>query len=86
VTGYTLSRSVFGGQGRGLAIRFRLSRRATVRVTVSRGSRTVRRFRVRAYRAGNHRLYLRARGLRRGDYRVTLRAGTTRQTLVARRL
>ena len=89
VTSYKLSSAVFGGrQGRRLGIAFRLSRRATVRVAITRGgTRTVRTFRARSYAPDRtHRLSLPAAGLRRGDYRVTLRAGAVRQTLVARRL
>lgn len=88
VTSYKLSSAVFGGrQGRRLGIAFRLSRRSTVRVTVTSGGRTIRAFRARRYPGGRTlRLSMRATGLPRGDYRVTLRAGSVQQTLVAQRL
>ena len=69
MTSYKLSSAVFGGrQGRRLGIAFRLSRRATVRVAITRGgTRTVRTFRARRYAPDRtHRLSLRSAGLRRG--------------------
>jgi hypothetical protein len=74
----TLARPVFGGRGarpKPLDIRFRLNTPARVEVTVSRGARTVRRFRARSRAAGRTiKLRLPARGRPRGAYRVTIRA------------
>jgi hypothetical protein len=92
VRSFKLERPVFGGaRGTPLRLSYRLNRRADVTVTVSRGTRTVRRF-VRARQAAGrtYRLSLRAGRLARGDYRVRLRAvrGGRRvsATLVTRRL
>lgn len=92
LTSYKLERPVFGGRtGRPLGIGYRLGSRGRVTVTVTRGSRTVRRFAARTVpSARTQRLRLSARGLPVGEYRVRLqvRSGnsTTTSTLFARRL
>ena len=92
LTSYKLEQPGFGGrQNRPLRVAFRTSRRATVSVRVTRGGKTVKRFRT-ARRAARttHRLRLGSEGLARGVYRVriTVRAGgrRVRATLTARRL
>ncbi len=89
---YKLERPVFGGRSnRDLGISYRLAEAARVEVTVTRGSRTVRRFAASQRQAGRtFRLRLDSEGLARGDYRVTLvarRGGrTVRSVLTTRRL
>jgi hypothetical protein len=70
-----LERPAFGGRGNvPLRGAYRLSERATVTVTVRRGSRVVRRVTA-SRRAGRvFRFTLPARRLRRGDYRVVIHA------------
>jgi extracellular elastinolytic metalloproteinase len=97
LTSFKLGSSAFGGtRDRGLGISFRLLRRARVTLTVLRGSKVVKRYKTRSYRANRvKRLRFGARllrrgELRRGDYRFRIRAvrGSRRVTavLVARRL
>ncbi|HEX8123381.1 MAG TPA: S8 family serine peptidase [Solirubrobacteraceae bacterium] len=85
-----LLRPVFGGRrNRALSLSFHLTERARVAITVSRGSRVVRRFRAKTYPAGRT-FRLRVASRRRGDHRVRIVATaggrTDRVTLVARRL
>ena len=66
-------------------VRFRLTRRARVTVTVLRGHRVVRRVRVRVRRgAGTHVVRLRHTGRRAFRVRVTARAGHRRTSVVRR--
>jgi hypothetical protein len=86
-----LSGPAFGGKTRtSLGIRFRTLRSGRATITVKRGKRTIRRFKVAWKGKTTVRRKLRARGLRRGRYRVTVaaRSGRTRQTaaLFARRI
>ena len=69
---FKLERPVFGGRtNRALGVSYRVTRAASVRVTVLRGERVVRRFRPVAARPGQtRRVRLGAASLRRGDYRV----------------
>ena len=90
---FALGLPVFGGTtGRKLTASYRLGARRTVRVSVLRGKRVVRRSRARSRRAGaTFRQRIAPRGLRRGTYTVRLtlsRRGTKtrRFTLVAQRL
>ena len=89
---YKLERPVFGGRSdRPLGIAYKLARAARVTVTVTRGSRVVKRFSAAQRAAGRtHRLRLGAEGLPRGEYRVRLSArdasGTVSTTLASRRL
>jgi hypothetical protein len=88
-----LEYAVFGGRAnRDVSIAFRVDRRSRVRVTVLRGSRTVRRFPVTTRNGGvTHRVRLASEGLaRRRDYTIRIEAvdGATREVvrLTARRL
>ncbi len=74
IRAFKLERPVFGGRtNRALGISYRLNRAARVTVTVTRGGRTVRRFRTTSDRAGRtYRLRLAAERLRRGDHQVRL--------------
>ena len=88
IRSFALDRAAFG---RVLPLRYRLRRAATVRVTVLRGKRVLRRGAARKVRAGRtYRLKLRAARLPRGDLRLrlTVRRGarTTTSTLIARHL
>lgn len=78
----------FGGtKGRSLKIAYRVARKSTVTVTVSRGKTTIstRRFTSRAARR-TYRLTLRSRGLRRGIYtvKITAVAGSRKATTTLR--
>jgi hypothetical protein len=92
LTSYKLIRPVFGGPTkRPLGISYRVASAARVSVTVTRGSRTVKRFTTTSAKAERtYRLTLGTRGLATGDYRVTLRATragkTTRAVLTSRKL
>jgi hypothetical protein len=89
---YKLRRPVFGGTARTrLGISARLSRAATVRVSVLRGKKVVRRYKARRLRAGRtHRLRFAAASRPRGDYRVRIvvrrGARTIRAALVSRKI
>jgi hypothetical protein len=90
---FKLGLPVFGGtRSRKLAVSYRLGARRTVRVSVLRGKKTVRRYKARARRAGHtYKLSIRPRKLKRGTDRVRLtltRRGTKtrRFTLTAKRL
>jgi C-terminal binding-module, SLH-like, of glucodextranase len=90
---FKLGLPVFGGtRRRKLAVSYRLGARRTVRVTVLRGKKTVRRYKARARRAGRtYKLSIKPRKLKRGTDRVRLtltRRGskTRRFTLSAKRL
>lgn len=92
LTSFKLERPVFGGtSGRPLGIAYRLGLAGRVTVTVTRGSRTVKRY-TRTISAGarTQRIRLSAKGLAVGDYRVRLQVRSGRQAttaaLVARRL
>jgi hypothetical protein len=80
-----LSGPAFGGRTRtSLLIQLRTSRSARATITVKRGKKTVRRFKIAHTGKKNVRRKLRARGahLRRGTYKVTIAvaAGKSRQT------
>jgi hypothetical protein len=78
-----LSGPAFGGKTRtSLGIRFRTLRSGRATITVKRGKRTIRRFKVAWTGKATVRRKLRARGVRRGRYRVTVaaRSGRARQT------
>ena len=89
---FKLERPVFGGRrNREVGIAYRLNRRSDVTIVVTRGTRVIRRWSLRARQAGRtHRLRLDSERLPRGDYRVRIlvqRQGrTVSRTLVARRL
>ena len=85
-----LLRPVFGGRPlRPMHLSFRLTQRATVAVTVTRGGRIVRRFRATTYPGGRF-FRLRFASRLRGDHRFRIEATaggkTDRLTLVSRRL
>ncbi|HEX2084669.1 MAG TPA: hypothetical protein VHF89_03225, partial [Solirubrobacteraceae bacterium] len=94
LTSYKLLRPVFGGRdGRAVAASYRLTRRARAGLTIMRGTRVVRRVRMRVRRADiTYRHKLSSRGLRRGDYRFILRVRpigggrTVRSVLTSRRI
>jgi hypothetical protein len=93
VRSFKLGLPVFGGtRGKKLALSYRLGSARTVRVTVLRGKRVVRRFKAHSRRPGRtYRQRIAPRGLRRGTYRVRLTltrrgAKTRRVTLAAQRL
>ena len=92
LTSYKLIRPVFGGPTkRPLGISYRVSAAASVSVTVTRGSRTIRRFATTSAQAKRtYRLTQGAKGLGTGDYKVTLRATragkTTKAVLTSRKL
>jgi hypothetical protein len=92
VRSYKLERPVFGGaRNRSLGLSFRLGDAASVRVTVSRGSKVLKTFKTITGVAGRtYRLRFSARHRPRGDYRVRLvaTAGATKvtSTLTSRRL
>jgi hypothetical protein len=82
---YKLQRPVFGGRQRTpLRVAFRLTREASVTITVTRGKRAVARRTVNAAGNRTYRLALRPRA--RGVYRVRLAVGGVRETLTARKL
>ena len=91
---YKLERPVFGGSGRAapLGISYRLARAGRVTVTVTKGTRVVKRYAARSVAAGRTiRLRLSGKGLTRGEYRVRLSAretsgATVASTLVSRKL
>ena len=92
LSSYKLIRPVFGGRrNHALGIAYRVSKRARVAVTISRGGKVVRRFKTTTASARRtYRLKLSSKRQRRGDYRVKLTATAGKQkvtsTLVSRRL
>ena len=89
---FKLVRPVFGGRtGTPLSASYRLGRRARVSLRITRGTRTVRRYKART-RAANRTFRIRvpARALARGEYRVRIAVvrgrRTTRGAITGRRL
>ena len=75
LTSFKLNGPVFGGRKRGkLTIRYRLAERATVRLTLYRGKKVVKRLLRARTRQANRtfRVVVRPRNLRRGMYRVQI--------------
>ena len=85
---FKLERPVFGGpQNRALNVAYRLRKTGRVTVTVSRGTRVLKRFAAGTRRANRtFRLRLPSESIKRGDVRVRLQVGSTTATLVSRRL
>ena len=92
VRSFKLTRPVFGGTTRKpLGIAYRLNTSARVTVTVTRGSKVVKRFAAATRARGKtFRLTLPLKGLRSGDYKVKLSAvaggKTESSTLTSRKL
>ena len=82
---FKLERPVFGGrQGTPLRIAYRLTRAASVTITVTRGKRVVARRTTTSAAGRTYRLALKPSA--RGVYRVRIAVGDVRSTLTARRL
>jgi hypothetical protein len=86
-----LSSPAWGGTThRRLGIAARLVRKGSLTITVRRGKKVVKRFRIRQAGTKTRRRYVTAGHLRRGDYRVTIAARaaslTQRVVLTSRKL
>ena len=92
LTSFKLSSTAFGGtHNRRLGIAFRVADESSVKVTVLRGRKVVRRYPERTRSAQlTHRLVLAPEGLRRGNYRVRIvvksDGGRLKKRLVSRRV